>query len=190
MSRTFFLAAGVLWILATAAGTGVLWDYAHQPGASSSAPRSWPSAAAGKALGGAKLLVFLHPECPCSRATVEELGRIVARRAGPFSLCVYVYESTSFERAASDGPLWKAASRISGVQMVADKEGEMARAFAVRTSGASLLYDASGRLLFQGGVTGARGHEGENSYEDALLACLRQAPSVCVTTPTYGCSIF
>jgi hypothetical protein len=115
---------------------------------------------------------------------------VAARAASPLSIRVYVHDSTNFEQPAKKGTLWKAASRIPGVQVLVDKEGALARAFGADTSGASLLYDRTGRLLFEGGITGARGHEGENANEDVLLACLQGTLAGPIRTQTFGCSIF
>ena len=35
--------------------------------------------------------------------------------------------------------------------------------FGAETSGQTLLYDRDGRLLFSGGTTGSRGHDGDNA---------------------------
>lgn len=121
---------------------------------------------------------------------MNELARVVAQAPNQFAARVYIYDPTRAEQTVPDGTLWKAASRIPGAQVLADRGGAMARAFGAETSGMSLLYDPSGRLLFCGGITGGRGHEGDNANEDALLGCLQNSPPVPTKTHTYGCSIF
>ena len=121
---------------------------------------------------------------------MSELARVMTRAQGQIVARVYIYDSAGLERPASDGPIWQSAKRIPGVQVLADRDGAMARTFGAETSGASLLYDPSGRLLFQGGITEARGHEGENASEDALLTCLQKRPATSIRTHTYGCPIF
>ena len=62
--------------------------------------------------------------------------------------------------------------KFPGVSVSSDQEGFEAKNFQSTTSGYVLLYDANGRLLFQGGITGSRGHSGENSGRDAIEAIL------------------
>ena len=47
---------------------------------------------------------------------------------------------------------------------------------AWRRPGQTLLYDAGGTLIFSGGITGSRGHAGDNAGEAALVALLTQRP--------------
>ncbi len=58
--------------------------------------------------------------------------------------------------------LWQRTAIIPGVIPVTDVEGQLAAKFGARTSGETVLYDSHGRLVFQGGITGSRGHEGDN----------------------------
>jgi hypothetical protein len=62
--------------------------------------------------------------------------------------------------------------------------------FGAETSGTILLYDYHGNLLFKGGITGSRGHAGDNLGEDAIASlCLGQAAAT-NQTPVFGCSLF
>ena len=70
-----------------------------------------------------------------------------------------------------------------------DRDGPVARAFGASTSGQTLLYDAAARLVFNGGITAARGHSGSNDGRDALVALLNAAVPRRRTTPVFGCSL-
>ena len=67
--------------------------------------------------------------------------------------------------------------------------GAITAAFGAFTSGQVFLYGTSGELLFSGGITGSRGHEGDNAGRDAVESLLdrRNAPA---HTPVFGCSLF
>jgi len=53
-----------------------------------------------------------------------------------------------------------------------------------------LLYDISGRLVFDGGITSARGHQGDNAGRSAISALLTGQHDVVVrATPVFGCLI-
>jgi hypothetical protein len=53
-----------------------------------------------------------------------------------------------------------------------------------------VLYGTDGRLLFRGGITGARGHEGDSAGRDAVVALISGGvSSAAVSTPVFGCQI-
>ena len=74
--------AGALWIMAVAGGlAAMVW---HESSAvAERVPADWPGDGPLK-LGtrGTTLVLFAHPRCPCTRATLAELEKLVAH-AGP-----------------------------------------------------------------------------------------------------------
>jgi hypothetical protein len=58
------------------------------------------------------------------------------------------------------------------------------------TSGQTFLYDARGTLLFSGGITGARGHAGDNAGRASIVALLNRAGAATTSTNVFGCSLF
>lgn len=81
------------------------------------------------------------------------------------------------------------AEMIPGVQVVADSAGDEAGRFQARTSGEARLYSRTGGLLFQGGVTFSRGHEGSNDGVTALEALILDGTASLSQTPVYGCPL-
>jgi len=78
--------AGLVWTLwgtAVIAGFLALAGYEATPGATSPPPLEWPaSTAIPRASNGlATLLLFAHPKCPCTRATLKELAVALEGRA-------------------------------------------------------------------------------------------------------------
>jgi len=71
--------------------------------------------------------------------------------------------------------------------VVADDNGADAAVFDAATSGQTMLYDAGGRLMFSGGMTGARGHSGDNAGRTALTALINDGRSDTSRTPVFGC---
>jgi hypothetical protein len=84
---------------------------------------------------------------------------------------------------------WQEALSIPGVLVAPDEDGVEAKRFGAQTSGSAVLYDATGRLLFSGGITAARGQRGANDGSRAILALLEGTPAP-AKTPVFGCSIF
>ncbi len=58
--------------------------------------------------------------------------------------------------------------------MLRDDDGAEAKRFGAETSGQTLLYDERGTLAFSGGITGSRGHAGDNAGRASLLALINR----------------
>ena len=85
--------------------------------------------------------------------------------------------------------LWQRVSGIPGVIPVADPHGAFAKSFGAETSGDVVAYSASGDLIFHGGLTAARGHEGDSFGRQRLLASLRGEAPDARTSPVFGCPL-
>jgi hypothetical protein len=86
--------------------------------------------------------------------------------------------------------LWGTASALPNVTVLRDDDGVEAARFGAVTSGQTLLYDANGELIFSGGITGARGHAGDNAGRRALIALLEHKEPFHRLTSVFGCSLF
>jgi hypothetical protein len=188
-SRTRIVVIAI-WLVLLAVGFGMLMVYSQTPGQSGQAPRQWPSQSSlGREAGVARLLMFAHPKCPCTRASLEELARLVAQTPGLTRVDVLFFKPKGESDAWAQTGSWRSAESIPGVRVHADEAGAEADLFHARTSGEVMLYSAEGRLLFQGGITFARGHAGDNDGRDAIVAQLRQQETFLAQTPVYGCSL-
>jgi hypothetical protein len=135
------------------------------------------------------LLVFAHPACPCTRATLAELERLLATCCDQFDAHVLFIAPEGTDSSWRDTDLVRTARRIPSVTVHVDAGRRETDLFRERTSGACLVYDTSGRLLFNGGLTAARGHEGDNpgtAAIKALMARKGEQPPV----PVFGCPLF
>jgi len=165
--------------------------YATTPGPAATAPAAWPGDAPfPKASIGSTLMVFLHPQCGCSRATLEELSRLQACCSRQMEATVLMNAPSTVPAGWTDSDLRKAAVAIPGVRVLDDPDGATARRFGVHTSGQTLLYDPQGGLVFQGGITPMRGHSGDNAGRDEISHLLRGGPPRPVRTPVFGCALF
>lgn len=70
-----------------------------------------------------------------------------------------------------------------------DADGKLAERFAATTLGAIVVYDATGDLQYQGGITVARGHEGDNRGKAAIFAVAHDKATEAVEYPVYGCPL-
>lgn len=186
--RWFFLSA--LWLFAAGWGAWALSNYKHTPGPSNTAPGQWPLNSKIEIERNQPVLVlFAHPQCPCTRASIGELNRLMARCEGKLKAHVLFIQPTELPKDWTQSALWKMAAEIPGVQVHADFGGQEAQRFGAESSGHVFLYDAQGGLLFQGGITSERGHEGDNTGENAILALLCGGKESLRTTPVYGCGL-
>lgn len=186
------LAAGVvLWLSVVVAATVWMTAYSSTPGNSGKPPTDWPAQSRIPVQAGQPTLVmFAHPRCPCTRASLGELERLMARAPGKFAAHVLFLQPAGTEPGWTQTDLWRKAAAIPGVTVQQDDAGVEARRFHSETSGSVVFYDAGGHLEFQGGITLARGHEGDNPGSEAILASLREPQSVLGATPVFGCSLF
>jgi hypothetical protein len=186
--------AVTLWVPAVAFGVNVLWKYSTTPGVPAAPPLDWPAnLPIEREKGKAALVMFVHPQCPCSKASLGELAMIMAHARGALAADVYFYLPASEASMWTRTDLWRSAKAIPGVRVFEDREAAMAKSFGVFTSGQTLLYEASGHLLFKGGITGFRGHSGDNAGRSAIVALLQsETPrpnTLPVVTPVLGCSL-
>ncbi len=178
-------------VWAIVVGTGLLWltDYSMRPGRNAQAPFLIASELTKyQQKNRPTFLLFAHPHCPCTRATMAELARLVAQNQGRANFQVMFFRPLDQPREWVEAALWQQASQIPEVMVASISELDLHR-FGVVTSGQTLLYDAAGKLVFSGGITGARGHEGDNTGRSAINAFLHGKPLPVAQTPVFGCSI-
>jgi hypothetical protein len=178
------------WAIAVAIGCVVLEGYAASPGAVGRTPSDWPRESV-IPLDGRRptLLLFLHPFCPCSSASVDELSELVGRCRDRVSTHVVILRTRSLE-SQGGARIDRSLASGSGITTWQDDEGSLARRFGVLTSGHVLLYDPGGRLLYSGGITPARGHRGDSFGRSAVQAEILGEPSQRGTAPAFGCPLF
>lgn len=171
------------WIAALVPALLAIEAYQATPGSAGTTPPE------GKPSGKPRLLVFLHPRCPCSKATLAELKELLAEFSGTVNTEVYFALPAEADANWEQTPLRNSAAQIPGVQVRTDAGGAIAKQLGAETSGHVVLYDAGGRLLFSGGITPARGETGASQGRRALTAALQGKAIESSTAPVYGCPL-
>jgi hypothetical protein len=182
----------VAWILFVGFGFWTLTARSFVPGVSGNPKLAWPETSGlRRNVGGFTLIVALHPECPCSQATLEELDSIVAQCSDRLSVRVICMPYDNLVEPIERSRIWLRARRISGVTVVKDLQGSEIRRFDSRTSGETRLYGPEGELLFHGGITASRGHVGDNPGQAAIINIVTHGASASAptVTPVFGCSL-
>jgi len=173
-----------IWLLSVTIGFAALLRYANTPSqAAVAAPASWPqSSQVPRSSGKATLVLFAHPNCSCTNATLAELERLIPALRGKVDLNVVF-------RSGTLSPLWRKAASLPTVKTGPDPGGFEAALFGAKTSGQAFLYDSGGTLVFQGGLTPSRAHEGESLGKQALLEFAESGHTSIHQSRVFGCAL-
>lgn len=176
----------VSWLVLVACGISLLVVYSQRPGEEWVVPEN--AILTDQAVGESpfRLVLFLHPNCTCSRATLGELETLMMRTEPRIVADVRFVVPAELDDEWAHGGLWDTAQRIPGVKVSVDKGGVFAGKLGATTSGATALFDEDGELIFQGGITAARGHFGDNVGRLSIESFVN-GESATTSTPVYGC---
>lgn len=185
------LFAAAIWLLVVVGGMGALLKYSMTPGHEGGIPKQWPAASRiSFEVNKPNLILFAHPRCPCTTATIGELEILMSEHPGKLNAQVWFIKPEGVSADWEETALWEKAKAIPGVTVHRDDDLSEAKRFGAGTSGLTLVYAADGHLLFHGGITLSRGHAGDNPGRDAITAMLDQKQPVEAHTPVYGCPLF
>jgi hypothetical protein len=111
----------------------------------------------------------------------------MSRCGSQLDATVYFVRPESKPADWENGPLRDLVSSIPGISVKSDIGGANAKQFHANTSGEVLVYDRQGKLCFHGGITSARGHDGDNLGESAVIAIALGEKSDVERCPVFGC---
>ena len=184
------LVLGTVWMAALAFGARAMFKYETTAGRVGPVAGRWPTASiVPRQPDKPTLVMFAHPHCPCTRASIGELAQVMAHAYGKANAYVLFTKPPGAGIDWDDTDLRRSAATIPGVTVLTDENGTEAARFGAETSGHTVVFDRSGTLIFSGGITASRGHAGENAGESAVLAALKQEPIERGRTPVFGCSL-
>lgn len=190
------LGLSLVWIFVVICGLTVLLNYETLPGPNPDQLAHWPTdSKLRRSTNRPLVIMFVHPHCPCTRASVSELEQIVSicHELAEFQVVVFDSEEADSNWRASQ--IVETVSSIPGVNVYWDKHGREAIRFNIKTSGHVVLYDSEEKLKFSGGITGSRGHAGSNTGRSRLVSWLRLNPEDranqigLLESPVFGCAL-
>lgn len=181
---------GVMWLGATVwlstIGAGLwLWERHDTTPGEARAPALAPDDVAPRRW---QLTVFIHPRCPCSRATFVELSEL-AREVPDLAVRVLFVLPSGANSDWTRGESWDAAKRVPGADVSSDAGGSQAERFGAETSGHAVLTAPDGTAVFRGGLTPARGRAGDSAGRRAVLGWVRDGTGA-PAAPVFGCELF
>lgn len=186
---TTFLA--VLWLLLAGYGMWYLAQYKNTPAANvTDYPKTFPAESRiERSSEVSTLLFFSHPKCPCTRASLRELSRLLSDLNGKLHVVVIFIKPQDSPEDWKDTDLIRSAEAIPNVRVLIDENERETKIFNAQTSGLNLLYDREGNLKFDGGITSARGHEGDNAGRQAIYEIVTESPNRNAETAVFGCPL-
>jgi hypothetical protein len=182
---------GAAWMVCIGVGITKLTAYEMRPGPSNVSVNVAP-AQLDLAKDRPTLIMFVHSQCPCSSASMEELAQLMTICRDHVAARVMFVNPSDQSPQSAHGDLWDSAAAIPCVEVRSDHNGALAQSLNVETSGHVLLFDPSGKLLFSGGITESRGHVGDNAALSALIALIhdsRAAGNLPVKANVFGCQL-
>jgi hypothetical protein len=180
------IALAIAWCALVGGGFVALADVSLAPGRAAGAPHVWPAdTALPRELDRPTLVMFVHPHCACTQASLHELDRLMTDVGHGLRAVVVLVR----EPGLPPGGIAMTDLEALGVSAYDDALGAEASRFDAQTSGTVVVYDAAGQLAFSGGITPARGHQGDSEGRDRILALVHHETAVAGTAPVFGCAL-
>jgi hypothetical protein len=181
------------WAVVIAGGALAVAEHDVTPGPPAAAHLS-DAAPAGLGLvsGTWNIVMFIHPRCPCSAASLAELAGLSARCGDRLHTSIVIFRPTDKPDRWVHTPTYEAATHLAGATVKFDEDAAIARRMGAFTSGQAFVYDPAGRLAFSGGMTNARDCSGDSVGVERVAALVLQtgAPKGPVShAAVFGCRI-
>lgn len=189
----FFVGVWLLALVGVWVGMGS-YGFSTNQHSSHGFVEEWPSdSALVRHEGQHQLVLFMHPKCPCTWASAQELHRLLNKTSHKSQWPALTVVACVPTDAADDwhrNPMIDAALDLPQTQLFIDQNGYEAERFGAVTSGTVCYFDKKGHCCFAGGVTIARGHAGASLGEDILSKLitgklLRDSKTI----PVFGCRL-
>lgn len=135
------------------------------------------------------LIFFAHPKCPCTRASLHELERLMTDVDGKLQVFMVFIKPKDESEEWTETDLRKSAEAIPNVKVLIDEGERETNIFNAQTSGLVLFYDINGTLRFNGGITASRGHEGDNAGRQAIFEIITKEADKSTETFVFGCPL-
>ena len=133
--------------------------------------------------------MFVHPLCPCSKASVAELARLLETSNGRCAATIYFVVPNGSEVSPRDSEPWQQVALLANTTLTIDRDGNAAK-WGANASGQTFVFDRHHTLRFKGGLTRARGKTGPTNASRAILDLIDGDTSqTLIESPVFGCSL-
>lgn len=178
------------WFVLVLAGFAQMAEYQSTPGQSAQPANGFPvNTQITPVPATATVVMFIHPQCPCTRASLSELERLQCQVPATTRIYIVCAWPPDAPDNWADTPLVHSAQSLQRIKFVNDVDRTLLTAFDSKTSGETFVYDEHCGLVFHGGITRGRGHEGDNAGRSAIGQLLNHGTASTVETPVFGCPL-
>src|SRR4051794_21820388 len=118
--RKEFLTLGAItgWLLVVLAAVYQLNTYSFRPGKPGQAPVRWPAVSSATLNpSGFNLLLFGHPSCPCTRASMAELSRLKSKLGDRLAVRIF-YVPEGDDRDALSNAIRRARETLPNAEVL------------------------------------------------------------------------
>ncbi|MDA8792481.1 hypothetical protein N9N67_04500 [Bacteriovoracaceae bacterium] len=178
-----------IWSIGIISGLVITYEYSLGSGEKSQLKSSWPNESSLKFNPGKyNLVMFLHPECTCSKASLFHFKEILSeiKHDNLDSKIIFTMPKEK-EKEWINSALVKEVKEAGSIQLIFDQSSEEFKRFDAKTSGQAFLFSPSKDLLFNGGITDSRGHIGYNQGEDFIINTLNKRGLASKDVDVFGC---
>ena len=190
LNKFRIIIVSMVWVFIVGVGWTMLSQYENAPGQAQASPEHWPKfSKISRTAGLPTLVMFVHPHCPCTRASLGELAILMAHCRNRLRVNVIFLKPEKLTEDWAKTDIFQRAAAIPDVKTKVDEDGLEAKRFGASTSGQVLLYNADGRLLLSGGITASRGHSGDNAGRSAIELLVLKGGVERRQFPVFGCSL-
>lgn len=178
----------ILWLAVIGCGFAIILDHEFKASSKATQIRHWPpntKLTLDSELD--TLLIFIHPHCPCSRASLAELNRLLTSFHHKLNTIVLFSKPDGKDDSWVKGDLWNQAQRLPNTQVYLDDNNTESQKFITNTSGEILLFRKDGILIYHGGITASRGHEGDNKGKSLISKYLKTGKIPKEEGEAFGC---
>ncbi len=183
MRRFATVFAVLLWVLCLSYGFDRAMRWESTPGASGNAPTHidldrkdsrW------------LLVMVAHTECPCTKASLANLQRILAQYPNQITCRILFCGPQAY--AHSPAKNISLAESIEGVSLEFISEQQAANQYGAATSGQVYLYSPERKLMYSGGITLGRNAEGDCAGVSAVGSLIETGGGDS-SLPVFGCAL-
>lgn len=178
------------WLLVVLSGSAAMLEHDYDSPAIDLPPSRFPAWSDVSPAGQPVLFMCIHPQCPCTAASIDVLKSILAETEGVLDVHLLFYSPEDATTEWIESDLWRSAAALPGVHLERDPGGARAKLLKAKSSGHTVVYDAQGNLAFAGGITASRGALGPSGGGEAVLQIARGQSTGVQRAPVFGCSLW
>jgi hypothetical protein len=188
--NVLYWAAIVACLIGIGSGLTLLMSHETIAGAQAPAPTVAPHIANIRFDGKPVVIMFAHPKCQCTEASLTELQNIYMAVGSKAEYYVFFVRPSDEPVGWEHTRIWNEAASLPYVTVQVDPDCALAKQLGAETSGHTICYDALGHLTYTGGITLGRAHTGRNPGEDSVIEALLGQPRTITHSAVFGCALY